>query len=97
MIVHTFIVADVLDSVYFSVAFCWGWVAVCALRGKIDALLAMAITMTLILLIGTLVAPIWLGDSSTLEDYYSLALLPGLVSWVGVMVYVLRIEADMSV
>lgn len=90
---HAFAIGKVLGSTFFVMMFFWGWVAVHALRGTLDAAQAMVITMCL-LVFGT-VASIIAYPQYFEHDfgYYSLALYPAIVSWVSVYFYIRHLKA----
>ena len=64
---YAFVLSHNLRSVFLIVTFCWGWVAVAALFGRLDAIKAMSVTMVVLLLLTALVmfaTPLGRGDTT---------------------------------
>lgn len=80
MATHAVVVGGLLKSLFFLMAFFWGWVAVAALRNQLEAAQAMAVVMTVLLLA---LAALSLREGAAADvAYYTFALYPALVSWV---------------
>ena len=78
---YAFVLSHNLRSVFLIVTFCWGWVAVAALFGRLDAIKAMSVTMVVLLLLTALVmfaTPLGRGDTTA---FYSLAWFPTLIAF----------------
>jgi hypothetical protein len=79
--VYAFVLSHNLRSIFLIVTFCWGWVAVAALFGRLEAIKAMSVTMVVLLLLTPLVmavTPFGLGDTTA---FYSLAWFPTLIAF----------------
>jgi hypothetical protein len=88
MALHAAVVGGLLQSLFSLMVFFWGWVAVAALRNKLEAAQAMAVVMTVLLLA---VAGLSLqkgGGGQAEVAYYTFALYPSLVSWVCVFFFI---------
>ncbi len=78
---YAFVLSHNLRSVFLIVTYCWGWVAVAALFGRLEAIKAMSVTMVVLLLLTALVmavTPLGRGDSTA---FYSLAWFPTLIAF----------------
>jgi hypothetical protein len=88
MALHAAVVGGLLQSLFFLMAFFWGWVAVAALKDKLEAAQAMAIVM-IILLLAVAGLSLQKGAGGPADvAYYTFALYPALVSWVCVLFYI---------
>lgn len=92
MALHAALVGRYLESVFFIVAFCWAWVAVTALRDRLQSAQSMVLTMMGLLL--CLVLPIAIArlSSTTLAAHLSLAIVPGIVSWACMFIYIRHVR-----
>lgn len=88
MALHALVVGGMLQSLFFLMAFFWGWVAVAALRDKLEAAQAMAVVMTALLLAAAGLSLQQGGGGPADVAYYTFALYPALVSWVCVFFYI---------
>lgn len=82
----------ILPSSFFIVAFCWMWVGVAAATDRLDMAKPMAVTMMVLLAcvaVAIKMTPLGRGN---LAPLFSLALLPSLVSWACVYVYIRHAE-----
>lgn len=89
---HALVVAHHLESAFVIVAYCWGWVAVSALFGRLEAVKSMAATMVVLLLLSALfvmVTPFGRGNTS---GFYALAWFPSLVSFTCVYIYAVYLQ-----
>ena len=78
---YVFVLSHNIRSVFLIVTFCWGWVAVAALFGRLEAIKAMSVTMVVLLLLTALVlavTPLGRGDTTA---FYSLAWFPTLIAF----------------
>jgi hypothetical protein len=78
---YSFILSHNLKSVFLIVTFCWGWIAVAALLGRLEAIKSMSVTMVALLSLTPLVmatTPFGQGDTSA---FYSLAWFPTLIAF----------------
>ena len=78
---YAFVLSHNIRSVFLIVTFCWGWVAVAALFGRLEAIKAMSVTMVVLLLLTALVmavTPLGRGDTTA---FYSLAWFPMLIAF----------------
>jgi hypothetical protein len=67
--------------------FFWGFVAICALRGALQA--AQSMTIVMVILLGTLsIATLTGGTAPPSLAYTTFALYPAIVSWLSVFVYI---------
>ena len=84
---HAVIVGRQLESSFFLMFFFWGFVAMSALRGALEAAQSMAIAMVL-LWVG--VAAVTYFGHAPVPDlaYTTFALYPALVSWISVFFYI---------
>lgn len=88
MALHAAVVGGLLQSLFFLMAFFWGWVAVAALKDKLEAAQAMAVVM-IILLLAVAGLSLQKGAGGTADvAYYTFALYPALVSWVCALFYI---------
>lgn len=92
MLLHALLVGRYLGSLYFLAAFSWSWVAVTAMRGNLAS--AQAMVQTMIALVG---ASLFLSiaaasDIAKFMPLVSLALVPGLISWVCMLIYIRHIR-----
>ena len=93
MAVHAVVIGRYLESVFFLTAFPWAWVGLVALRGDLASARTMALTMigvlavysALLLLLGT--------QQHGLAAVFSLAILPGAVTWISVVFYIAYLAA----
>ena len=79
--VYAFVLSHNLRSVFLIVTFCWGWVAIAAVFGRLEAIKAMSVTMVVLLLLTALVmavTPLGRGDTTA---FYSLAWFPTLIAF----------------
>lgn len=91
MAAHAFLVGGHLASMFLLTSMCWVWMALCGLRGRLDAAGSMAVVMTLITFIS--VVSLVLSESrSTYLAVLSLALLPSFVSWTCVACYIAHLR-----
>lgn len=90
--VHAFVVGKLLGSTFFMMLFFWGFVAISALRGSLEAAQSMSIVMTL-LLVGVTANTILNGGASGHLAYMTFALYPALVSWISVFFYIRFLRA----
>ena len=89
--VHAFVVGKQLESSFFIMLFFWGFVAICALRGALQAAQSMAIVM--IILLGTLTIATLTGSAAPPSlAYTTFALYPAIVSWLSVLFYILYLR-----
>lgn len=85
--VHASIVGKQLGSSFFIMLFFWGFVAICAFRGALQAAQSMAIVM--IILLGALtIATLTGGTAPPSLAYTTFALYPAIVSWISVLFYI---------
>lgn len=84
---HAFVVGKLLGSSFFILLFFWGFVAISALRGSLEAAQSMAVVM-IALFIGVAGAELVGATSHTTLAYTTFALYPALVSWVSVFFYI---------
>ena len=78
---YAFVLSHNIRSAFLIVTFCWGWVAVAALFGRLEAIKAMSVTMVVLLLLTALVmavTPLGRGDTTA---FYSLAWFPTLIAF----------------
>jgi hypothetical protein len=91
--IHALVVSRFLpSSLFLIVSFCWLWVAAAALLDRLEAVRAMASTMTVILLLAALIVQTtssWRGDMSA---FYFLAMFPSLVAWVCFYAYARHLQ-----
>jgi hypothetical protein len=88
MACHSLVVGRYLESMFFMAAFAWAWVGFASLRGNLHAAKTMAQTMIAITIGAAALLPV-LGMSGGKETaLISLALLPGGISWVCVLLYI---------
>lgn len=85
--VHAVLVGRQLESSFFLMLFFWGFVAFCALRGRLEAAQTMAVVMVM-LLGGVTAAGLFGGTPEPSLAYSTLALYPALVSWLSVLFYI---------
>ena len=93
MAVHAVVIGRYLESVFFLTAFPWAWVGLAALRGDLVSARTMVLTMigvlsvssALLLLVGT--------QQHGLTAFFSLARLPGAVTWISVLFYIAYLAA----
>lgn len=84
---HAVIVGRQLESSFFLMFFFWGFVAMSALRGALEAAQSMAIVM--VLLWGGVAAVTYFGHGPAPDlAYTTFALYPSLVCWVSVLLYI---------
>lgn len=83
--VHALVVGKLLGSTFFMMLFFWGFVAISALRGSLEAAQSMSIVMT-IMLAGVTVMTVVRGTGDL--AYMTFALYPALVSWISVFFYI---------
>lgn len=88
---HAFVVGRVLESTFFIAAFTWGWVAIAALRGSLEAAQSMIITMTFMIVVAIVAAAMTM-DPGHLRAYFSLALIPAAVANVCFFFYIRFLE-----
>lgn len=85
--VHAFVVGKQLESSFFLMMFFWGFVAISAFRGALEAAQSMAVVMIMIL--GGLAAATALELTAKPSlAYTTFALYPALVSWICVFFYI---------
>lgn len=92
--VHALVIGRLLPSCFFITAFCWAWVAVAAFLDRLEAARAMAATMIVIQLLASVVlklTPFGWGGTTAL---YVLALLPSLVAWACIYIYIVHLESE---
>ena len=78
---YAFLLSHNLRSVFLIVTFSWGWVAVAALCGRLEAIKAMSVTMVVLLLLTALVMAVTpLGHGDTTAFYY-MAWFPTLIAF----------------
>ena len=78
---YAFVLSHNLRSIFLIVTYSWGWVAVAALFGRLEAIKAMSATMVVLLLLTALVmavTPLGRGDATA---FYSLAWFPTLIAF----------------
>ena len=93
MAVHAVVIGRYLGSVFFLTAFAWAWVGVAALRGDLASARTMVLTMIGVLLISSALM-LWLGvRQDGLAAIFSLAIVPGAVSWISVLFYIVYLSA----
>lgn len=83
--VHALVVGKLLGSTFFMMLFFWGFVAISALRGSLEAAQSMSIVMT-IMLAGVTIMTVMQGSGDL--AYMTFALYPAVVSWVSVFFYI---------
>ena len=84
---HAFVVGRQLESNFFIMMFFWGFIAISALRGALEAAQSMAVVMVMIL--GGLAGASLLGlTPSPSLAYTAFAFYPALVSWICVFFYI---------
>lgn len=91
--VHALVVGKLLGSSFFVMMFFWGWVAVHALRGTLEAAQTMVITVCVMLfgIVALIVAyPHYFEHELA---YYSFALYPAMVSWASAYFYIRHLRA----
>lgn len=90
---HSLVMSRTLQSsLLLIVCFCWLWVAAAALLDRLAAARAMAVTMTVILVIAGLVVKTTSVAPANNTAFYSLALFPILTAWICVYVYVRHLQ-----
>lgn len=92
MALHTIMIGRYLESVFFIIAFCWGWMAVTAYRDRLKSAQSMALIMLGILVLIVLPMAVLRLDGSELFSYLSLAIVPGIISWSCMFVYIRHIS-----
>ena len=85
---HAVAVGGYLESVFFLVALAWGWVAVTGLREDLRSAQAMVVTMAALLALAVLIVIMLEVKTTRLVAHLSLALIPGLVSWICMFIYI---------
>lgn len=90
--IHAFVVGKFLGSSFFMMLFFWGFVAISALRGSLEAAQSMAVVMT-VMLAGVTLATVLGGGAANELAYMTFALYPALVSWVSVFFYIRYLRA----
>lgn len=93
MAVHAVVIGRYLGSVFFLTAFAWAWVGLAALRGDLRAARTMVLTMIGMLLVSSALLLSFGGQQDGLVAVFSLAILPGAVSWVSVLFYIIYLAA----
>ena len=78
---YSLILSHNLRSVFLIVTFCWGWVAVAALFGRLEPIKAMSATMVVLLLLTALVMAVTPFGSGNTTAFYSLAWFPTLIAF----------------
>lgn len=92
MALHAAIVGRYLESVFFIVAFCWAWVAVTAYRDRLQSAQSMVLTMMVLLLFVVLPLSALRLASASLAAYLSLAIMPGIISWACMFIYIRHVS-----
>jgi hypothetical protein len=88
MALHAAVVGGLLQSLFSLMVFFWGWVAVAALKDKLEAAQAMTVVMV-VLLLALAGVSVQKGAGSPADvAYYTFALFPALVSWVCTFFYI---------
>ena len=90
--VHAFVTGHVLESSFFVVAYCWGWVAVCAASGRLEDIKAMALTMLGLLALSAAMLMFLPAGQHNLVPFYSLAFFPSVVTWACLFIYVQHVQ-----
>ncbi len=97
MAVHAAVVGRYLESVFFIIAFCWAWVGVTAFRDRLQSAQSMTLTMMAMLLLIVLPVALLRLDAENLVAHLSLAIVPGIVSWACMFLYVRHVsEQDLD-
>lgn len=91
MMLHAAAVGRYLESVFFIIAFCWAWVAVTAYRGKLQSAQSMVLTMLVMLVLIVLPLALLRLDKASLTAHLCLAIVPGIISWACMFVYIRHI------
>lgn len=90
---HALAVSRYLSSgLFLIVFFCWLWVGASALLHRLDAIKAMTVTMTVILVLAAVAAgavPLLKVDT---KAFFLLGMFPSLTAWICVRVYVLHLQ-----
>ena len=90
--VYAFVLSHNLRSIFLIVTYSWGWVAVAALFGRLEAIKAMSATMVVLLLLTALVmavTPLGRGDTTA---FYSLAWFPTMIAFGCTYYYALHVQ-----
>lgn len=88
MVVHAMAVGRYLGSLYFIVAFAWGWVAVAALRGRLDLAWDMGLTIMALLLLSLGALSYAAAGMQDFVALGSLVYFPAIISWACLLVYI---------
>lgn len=91
MMLHAAAVGRYLESVFFIIAFCWAWVAVTAYRSKLQSAQSMVLTMLVMLVLIVLPLALLRLDKASLMAHLCLAIVPGIISWACMFVYIRHI------
>lgn len=98
--IHALVVGRFLGSSFFVMMFFWGWVAVNAMRGELEAAQNMVIIMCTLLFTATILMVFYPQNFDHELAYYAFALYPAMVSWVSAYFYIrylrVRDRAEMS-
>lgn len=87
MTAYSLLVGRHLGSSFFLSALSWGWVAVCGIRGRLEAARDMALVMSA-LMVCAIALLLWAGDARSAGNLLSLGVVPSLVIWGCVILYV---------
>lgn len=90
--VHAFVTGHVLESSFFIVAYCWGWVAVCAAAGRLEDVKAMGLTMLGLLALSAAMLKFMPAGHHDLLPFFSLAFFPSVVTWACLLIYVRHVQ-----
>jgi hypothetical protein len=97
MAVHAAVVGRYLESVFFIIAFCWAWVGVTAFRDRLQSAQSMTLTMVALLVLIVLPVALLRLDAESLVAHLSLAIIPGIVSWACMFLYIRHVsEQDLN-
>jgi hypothetical protein len=89
---HAYIVSHKLESAFLIVSFCWAWVAVAALFGRLEPVKSMAATMVVLLLLSAvflMATPFGRGDT---KGFYALAWFPSIIAFGCVYIYAVYLQ-----
>ena len=92
MALHAAAVGRYLESVFFIIAFCWAWVAVTAYRDKLQSAQSMVLTMLVLLVLVVLPITLLRLDEGSLMAHLCLAIVPGIISWACMFIYIRHIR-----
>lgn len=92
MALHAAIAGRYLESVFFLIAFCWAWVAVTALRDRLQSAQSMVLTMLGLLVLIVLPVTVLRLSGQSLVAHMSLAVMPSIIAWACMLLYLRHVK-----